>query len=137
MNANELTALILLAVPREFPDTVVWRSNVGRGIAPGIVQKCLTLLRQGNVAQAIAMLRWPPSITFGVPGQADISGILAPSGKRLEIEVKVGRDKMSEQQQKFAAMIRRAGGVYIEARSVEDAILGIADKKLEHEWRDA
>ncbi len=125
MSANELTANIILAVAAEFPDTVVWRSNVGRGISPGIVQKCLTLLRQGRIAEAIGILRWPPSITFGVPGQADISGILAPSGRRLEIEVKAGRDRLSEQQKKFAAMIRRAGGVYIEARSAEDAVDGI------------
>lgn len=58
------------------------------------------------------------AVRFGWPGQADITGI-GPGGRRIEIEVKV-RGKQSEQQQKFAEMIRKMGGVYILARSAED-----------------
>lgn len=61
-------------------------------------------------------------VRFGVPGQADLTGIL-PGGLRLEIEVK--RDgprpgQLSPAQENYRAMIERFGGVYVLARSVED-----------------
>jgi hypothetical protein len=58
-------------------------------------------------------------VRFGVPGQADISGILV-GGRRLEIEVKGPTGRMSDQQRKFRAMIECFGGLYILARSVDD-----------------
>lgn len=56
---------------------------------------------------------------FGVPGQGDISGLLA-NGRRVEIEVKSARGTQSQQQRAFEAMISRFGGLYILARSVAD-----------------
>lgn len=56
---------------------------------------------------------------FGLPGQADLSGIL-PDGKRLEIEVKSVSGIQHESQKMFQAMIERFGGVYILVRFVED-----------------
>ena len=61
-------------------------------------------------------------VRFGVPGQADISGILAPSGRRIEIEVKSATGRQTQQQRRFQAMIERMGGVYILARSVGDVL---------------
>jgi hypothetical protein len=58
-------------------------------------------------------------VRFGVPGQADLSGIL-PGGRRLEIEVKSPTGVQSDEQRDFQALIERFGGVYILARSVED-----------------
>lgn len=58
-------------------------------------------------------------VTFGVPGQADISGIL-PDGKRLEIEVKSAVGRQAENQKAFQALVTRFNGLYILARSVED-----------------
>jgi len=63
-------------------------------------------------------------IRFGLVGSADILGLLH-NGIFLAIEVKVGRDKQSEAQRNFEAMVRRFNGVYILARSVEDACEGI------------
>ncbi len=63
-------------------------------------------------------------VRFGVPGQADLSGILT-DGRRLEIEVKTARGKQSDQQIAYQEMIREYGGVYILARSPEDAIRGL------------
>lgn len=59
-------------------------------------------------------------IRFGVPGQADITGLLIPSGRRIEIEVKDAKGRQRQSQKKFQAMIENAGGIYILARSVED-----------------
>jgi hypothetical protein len=63
-------------------------------------------------------------IRFGIPGQADLSGILR-DGRRLEIEVKSARGVQSPEQVSFEAMITKFGGVYILARSVSDAVQGI------------
>jgi hypothetical protein len=63
-------------------------------------------------------------IRFGVPGQADISGVLI-DGRRLEIEVKTPTGRQSPQQKAFEAMIKSFGGVYILARSLADAVAGV------------
>lgn len=59
-------------------------------------------------------------VRFGVPGQADITGLLIPSGRRIEIEVKDAKGRQRESQIKFQAMIEKSGGIYILARSVDD-----------------
>jgi hypothetical protein len=58
---------------------------------------------------------------FGVPGQADLTGVL-PGGRRLELEVKTPVGRQSEQQRKFEAMVRRFGGLYLLVRSSDDAL---------------
>ena len=58
-------------------------------------------------------------VRAGVPGQADLTGIL-PDGRRLEIEAKSERGQQTEDQRNFQRMIERFGGVYVLARSVED-----------------
>lgn len=62
-------------------------------------------------------------IRFGVPGQADITGLLIPSGRRLEIEVKKLKGAQQESQKNFEKMITKSGGVYITARSVEEVYI--------------
>ncbi len=74
----------------------IWRNNTG-------------------VAQA-----GPRMIRFGLPGQADISGLMLPSGRRVEIEIKTATGRQSDDQKRFQAMIERFGGLYILARSVND-----------------
>jgi len=59
------------------------------------------------------------TIRFGIPGQADLTGIL-PDGRRLEIEVKAPAGRQTAQQRSFQNMIERFHGVYILARSVEE-----------------
>ena len=60
-------------------------------------------------------------INFGLKGSADISGILC-DGTRIEIEVKSGNAVQSEQQKKFQKMIELFKGIYILARSKDDAV---------------
>lgn len=66
-------------------------------------------------------------VRFGLPGQADITGIAiissqwhAPIGIRLEIEVKSSTGRQSREQQVYQGMIEQFGGIYILARSVDD-----------------
>jgi len=58
-------------------------------------------------------------VRFGIPGQGDLTGILA-DGRRLEIEVKAATGRQTSVQQSFQEMIERFHGVYILARSMED-----------------
>ena len=82
-------------------DVRVWRSNTGVGRA----------------------LTDPSSVVaFGLPGAADLSGIVSPSGRRLEVEVKSATGRLSPVQRAFGEMVQRFGGIYIVARSVEQAI---------------
>ena len=58
-------------------------------------------------------------VRFGVPGQADLTGIL-PEGRRLEIEVKSPTGRQTPEQRSFQGIIEKFNGVYVLARSVED-----------------
>ncbi len=58
-------------------------------------------------------------IRFGIPGQADLTGIL-PDGRRLEIEVKSPTGRQTPEQRAFQNMIEKFHGIYILARSTND-----------------
>ena len=88
----------------------LWRANVG-------------VARIGNRV-----------IRFGIPGQADLTGIL-PDGRRLEIEVKSPAGAQSDDQRNFQKMIERFGGVYVLARSVEDVRCALAQAGYEETTR--
>ena len=103
MTANELTAALLIEIPKRFPNIRVWRNNRVDAMAVG---------RNGKLRR----------IKAGLDGQADISGIIGPTGRRLEIEVKVGKDSQSQDQQAFDAMITGHGGLYFVARDLETTL---------------
>jgi len=66
-------------------------------------------------------------VQFGVPGQADLTGIL-PDGRRLEIEVKSAVGRQRPEQANYQKMIEKFGGIYILARSVEDVFKALTAK---------
>jgi hypothetical protein len=74
-------------------------------------------LYRRNVGRVQVKGRW---VQFGIPGQADIGGILAPNGRVLEIECKTLIGRQSPEQKHWQAMIQSFGGLYILARSVAD-----------------
>lgn len=59
-------------------------------------------------------------VRYGQVGSADILGCIG--GRFLAIEVKVGRDRLSEAQKAWGRSIVRSGGLWCEARSVDDAM---------------
>lgn len=59
-------------------------------------------------------------IRYGCPGSPDILGCIR--GRFVGIEAKVGADRQSAKQANFASAVRAAGGIYILARSVDDAL---------------
>ncbi|MCC7015028.1 MAG: hypothetical protein IT454_20865 [Planctomycetes bacterium] len=96
MSESDLLANILLTFGSR-PGLRIWRSNV-----------LVARDQSGRVVRA------------GVKGQADISGILAPSGRRIEIECKTAAGRQSPEQRRWQAMIEKYGGIYVLARSVDD-----------------
>jgi hypothetical protein len=74
------------------------------------------------------------TVRFGVPGQADISGLVFPSGRRLEIEVKTKTGRQSDAQRNYAEMIRQMGGLYILARCVEDVYTALRNNFPDTYW---
>lgn len=96
---------LLHAILVEFgsrPDLRIWRANV-----------IAARSRTGQVIRA------------GVPGQADISGILWPNGRRIEIETKSRKGKQREAQRRWQEMIEKMGGLYILARTLDDVRLAL------------
>lgn len=92
------------AILREFgtrPDMRLWRANAG-----------------------VARFARRRVVRFGVPGQADLTGIL-PGGIRLEIEVKTSDGRQTPDQRAYQKMIEQFGGVYVLARTVSDVWMSI------------
>ena len=77
----------------------IWRANSGSAVTP-----------DGR------------RVKFGVPGQADWTGIIVGTGQRLEIEIKSDTGRQTPVQRQFQAMIEAAGGVYVLARSPADVL---------------
>jgi len=59
-------------------------------------------------------------VRFGLPGSSDIIAII--KGRFVGIEAKVGADRQRKNQCNFATAVRKAGGIYILARSVDDVL---------------
>lgn len=60
-------------------------------------------------------------VRFGVPGTADIVGLIAPSGRMLMIEVKALKGKQREAQVVMQRVVTAMGGLYVVARSLAEA----------------
>jgi hypothetical protein len=91
---------------------------------------------EGDVAHP----RWAPNTLkrFGGPkGSADISGVAAPFGCRVELEVKTGKAQPEADQRNFLAMVNRHGGVGRVVRSVEDARAALLEAQRPPEARAA
>ncbi|NIM50430.1 MAG: hypothetical protein GTO22_14470 [Gemmatimonadales bacterium] len=61
-------------------------------------------------------------VRFGVPGAADITGVILPWGTRLEVEVKRPGGRLSAAQRAFGDLMTQSGSVYFVAHSAEEAL---------------
>lgn len=59
-------------------------------------------------------------VRFGKKGAGDIIAVLPPSGRYLEVECKVGKNKQSPEQIEHQRQIEADGGLYILAYSLDD-----------------
>lgn len=94
---------ILLAVG-SMPEVRLWPRHVG----------CARHLHTGGI------------IRYGVVGESDLDGILQ-GGRRLAIEVKSGRGRLSKEQMRWRDMLIKYNALYIEARSVAQVLKEIND----------
>ena len=102
MSESLLLAQVLLALGSR-QDVTIWRNNTGRLPDPRI----------GG--------RW---ISFGLKGSADVLGIIQ-GGRFLAIETKTPAGRLRPEQIAFRAMVERRGGLYVVARSVNDAVSAV------------
>jgi hypothetical protein len=65
-------------------------------------------------------------VRFGVPGTADIVGLIAPSGRMVQIECKTATGKQREAQLVMQRVVAAMGGLYVVARSVADVDAALA-----------
>jgi len=105
MTANEITATLLIEIPKRFPRIKLWRNNRIDTMAVG---------RGGNMRR----------VSAGIDGQGDVCGLIGPEGRMIQLEIKAGKDRIRPSQMGFRAMIQNMGGIYLEIRSVEQ---GLAD----------
>lgn len=77
------------------PGVRVWRQNVGS-----------VAFLDPRTQQKRVFHAGPPE------GAADLSGILAPEGLRLEVEVKGARTRVTDAQRRWARFVAESGGVY-------------------------
>jgi hypothetical protein len=74
--------------------------------------------QMGKVCEAIA-------VTVGTEGEPDIDGILTRwdgVGQRFGVECKTGNAVQNEAQRNYMRMIRSMGGIYILARTPDEAL---------------
>lgn len=104
--------------PRQRPDRAA-ETEIMHAIMVALSERGALVWRQ-NVG--VAITRSGAHVRFGVVGMADIGVIYR--GRAIQIEVKrPRRGKQSDAQHAWErAVIQRGGGIYVLARSVEDAL---------------
>lgn len=105
MREAEIVNGLLLEIGRRWPDSVrAWRNNSG-----ALKDEHGRLVR------------------FGLPGSADIIGIVGPSGRFLALECKATRGRPTDQQLLFVRMVGAFGGVGGVVWSIEEGCKLIED----------
>jgi Holliday junction resolvase len=100
-----------------------YKTATANGLTRAIIQ-WLTL--NGCYAVRVSSAgRYLPSSKKFIPsttrrGTADIHAVIG--GRHVSIEVKIGRDRMSEAQEKAKTEIERAGGLFLVARDFDSFI---------------
>lgn len=87
-------------------------------------------LRLARVNTGAAMIKGR-LVRFGVPGTADICGLLAPGGRLVMIECKTATGRQRDAQVVMQKVVTAFGGLYVLARSLADvdaafAAVGVA-----------
>lgn len=137
---NEETGLgnqIMVAVQKEFgTDVRMFRQNAGQAFTRpafnhGSAYSVLMRYKTGLIGpdQCLSLLLGAMSsrpIQMAAEGAADWSGLLGPTGKRLELEVKTKTGRPSKGQLNWGKMITKLGGIYEIVHTPEEAIKSIS-----------
>ena len=112
MSERETQNAILAALARQ---TLLFRSNAGKWF--NVPNPCPACAAKG---------RWIQGMPAGAP---DLMGIVRGTGAGLAVEVKSDTGKQRPEQRDFEAAWTRSGGIYVLARSAEEAIASVEAKK--------
>lgn len=99
-----LLALSRLQTPSGDRACVVWRETVGR----------------------FRELHGVGVVSVGVPGMPDVCGVLR-DGRFLGVECKSPRGRLRDAQERFRDVLRGMGGLYVVARSADDATAAVLE----------
>lgn len=100
------------------PETLVYRQNTGMFWQGQ--QLDLTPGQYVEVEPGMVILRNARPVRAGLPGSGDIAGV--HRRRALQVEMKTLTGKQREIQQNFERAWVKAGGIYILARSADEAI---------------
>lgn len=116
--ATDLQNRIIEAVQREFKGARLFRQNVGKAYPMTTFERAWPFLQRGERPP------WFRPVSYGAVGMGDLGGWIPVNGVAvcLHIEVKIGKDKMSEEQLAFERVLTAHGGIYIVARDVDGCI---------------
>lgn len=109
------------------PETMVWRNNTGSAWQGVRVEARVGSTIQ--VTSGMVILKDARPVTFGLPGSGDILG--SHRGLPLAVELKAAKGRQSEQQRLFERAWIAAGGVYVLARSPDEAVRGTLNAKMD------
>lgn len=100
------------------PRTLVYRNNSGAAWQGKQVEARIGEMIR--VEPGMMILRDARPVRFGLTGSGDIMGVV--DGQAASIEIKDATGKQSTEQHNFERAWTKAGGIYVLARSSEDAI---------------
>jgi hypothetical protein len=131
MTANQITAELLIEIPKRFPNSICWRNNTGSGIGMASVRAAIACLKRQDCKGALGHLKRP--VGFGLVGSSDIIAIMGQTsshqgGRFVAVEVKAEGDKQSNVQCSFEASVVALGGAYIVARDVQQCLAEMGAK---------
>lgn len=121
-NANDLTARLLVELPKQIKGLKCWRQSVGGAYPIQSIAPLKSAIARGDMAAAKEICSRIRPLHFGPPnGSADIGGLM-PDGTALGVEVKYGRDRQSPEQIICQSVFDKVGAVYVIARDVDEAV---------------
>lgn len=110
----------MLEVQKSFPDCRLFQQHVGKFFGYRLFES----LANGYNIFDLKQICFKFLISIGLKGMSDLYGIIKINGvgRFIAIEVKTGKAVRTKEQKAFARMVQNLGGMYIEARSVEQVI---------------
>ena len=79
---------------------------------------------------------WGTGPSYGTKGALDITGVIPPHGRRLDVDVKCTPDKLSEDQEQFIAASRERGGLAFGFWDTLDDLERRFAAALKGEWKE-
>lgn len=126
-----LTNKFLVRCGQLWPDTVrLEETGVGDAVPIAYVHQALACIEAGNIKAAIPLLR--RRVKFGIKGKCDLTGwvIRDIDGEKIphyaEIEIKAGRDVVSDVQAERHLYLKEFGVICIVVRDIEQGVRDLA-----------